>query len=396
MDPQVAERQRRHFKNKRATPLRKQLLSGILINKTLDDQYENDRDLSSGTSDANQLSSTFRAYVMRPPACNKSIQMKHVICFDEYTPKYRYATAQVGATTYLLAMSPGAMEGCPAWDDLWTNWKRTGKDIDHIRRLFTPEDFKALEILINLLHCQEPEPSDICLTTAKDLMIIGVKLELTELLFDWANQYLHTLQVQIEFGDDVGISHLCILGWPCLLQLSVEFKHRGMFALVCKQFIRRCKVTNITGSPWAYKGVLSWEGKELSLNARDLFARVALKLLNKRQEMINDILVFLNEVEMRLTCQDSQEDSRTASRMMVIYELAFREARVPLAQGRREYTEDSYTDGSVDDTIAWIREMAVDEDLEVSENLRTMLEQVAADADKMVTSRLEEMEFPFE
>jgi len=199
--------------------------------------------------------------------------MKQVICFAD-SPHLRYATVQVGATTYLLAMSPEAIElYCPAWDDPAAYWKQTSKNVDRVRRTFAQGDFKALEIILGLVHNKAPSPSDLVLTSTKDLMMISLKLMLTRMLIVWAAEYLSDLKVQIESGDAAGISSLAILGWPGVMQLSVEFRIRDFFAFACRHFVRHCKLTNLTGAPGNYHGVVSWEGRELSLNTPDLFTR---------------------------------------------------------------------------------------------------------------------------
>ena len=199
---------------------------------------------------------------MRPPSCN-NIQLKHVICFAN-SPNLLYATAQVETTTYLLAMSPMAIElGCRAWYDSTDYWKRTKKNVDHLRGSFTTGGFRALKILLDLVHGRKPNPHDVALTSARSLAMMSAKLVMTQKLSNWAHEFLTQLMIQVRNGDPAGISSLELLGWPYVLQLSVEFNLRDIYAFACRCFIRQCKLG--TWHSEDHKRVLSWGGKKVSL-----------------------------------------------------------------------------------------------------------------------------------
>ncbi|KAK8129758.1 hypothetical protein PG999_002138 [Apiospora kogelbergensis] len=376
MEAKVAERRRKHFRNKRATSLRKMLLNAVLRTKAEANKEWGGNNNGSYASDNYDLTPTLGAYLMRPPSCN-NIQLKHVICFAN-SQNLRYATAQVETTTYLLAMSPMAIElGCRAWYDSTDYWKRTKKNVDHLRGSFTTGGFRALKILLDLVHGRKPNPHDVALTSARSLAMMSAKLVMTQKLSNWAHEFLTQLMIQVRNGDPAGISSLELLGWPC--------------------FIRQCKLG--TWHSEDHKRVLSWGGKKISLetelHTEDLIAHMSLKLLERRQGIINEILLLLTEAKFRITFCNSIEESEAVTRKLISFRVAFCDSRIPTDLTRDGWT-DAYTDGSVDEMISWIRGTGDDNDPNAAECIRGILEQLAVDVDYMVTARLDEMKFSLE
>ena len=65
-------------------------------------------------------------------------------------------------------------------------------------------------------------------------------------------------------GFDEPSGRLCLFDFAKVFDPS--WRHRGqmedLFAFACRQFIRHCKLTNITRAPGNHNGVMSWKGKD--------------------------------------------------------------------------------------------------------------------------------------
>ncbi|KAK7948731.1 uncharacterized protein PG986_009617 [Apiospora aurea] len=392
MDPDVAERQRRHFKNKHAPLLRKTLLDDLLKAKVQSNKVGQGSGSSDDVADNHGLTPTFRAYVLRPAAC-RDIPMKHVLCFTD-SPKPCYSTVDIGANTYLLAMSRSDLRArCPAWNELLTRKKKKKKTdgVDHSHMRFKEEDLKALEIVLGLVHGIPPNLSDLPLGGVRSLTIVSTKLEVTTLVNVWARDYLSDLKTEIESGKTSNTPGVDVLGWSCALRLSAEFWHRDMFTLASRDFIRRAKLLKSEGNPWLF-GSVEWGGRTLELSQQGLFADTIMTNLSKREGIILKIWTFLHEKQVELSWWKTSEAHQMAARKLRKCPCAFHDAQVVAAQCRGGVTDFTYTNGSVDDIIAYIEDIGV-QTYDAADKTRDILGEVAKEVDRMVTARLDEMAF---
>lgn len=185
-----------------------------------------------------------------------------------------YATVEVGTSTYyLLALSPEVMEEkCPSWRHQLVKRKKNAAKADHLRRNHTERDFKALKLILGIAHDHTPDFSAMPLATMHDLTIVSIRLGALHMMEDWAQNFLSQLKMQFEDGKAADhCSRLSTVGWPCTLRLSVEFRHREMFTIASRLFIRKCRLVRAEKSHWTF-GSLSWEGRQFEMNTTDLFA----------------------------------------------------------------------------------------------------------------------------
>ncbi|KAK8094027.1 hypothetical protein PG997_000712 [Apiospora hydei] len=363
MDPGVAERQRRHFKNKHAPLLRKTLLDDLLKAKVQADK------VGQGSGSSNDV------------ADNHGL-----------TPKFR-ATVNIGANTYLLAMSRSDLRArCPTWNELLIKKKKKKTDgVDHSHMRFKEEDLKALEIVLGLVHGIPPDLSDLPLGGVRSLTIVSTKLEVTTLVNVWARDYLSDLKTEIESGKNANAPGVDMLGWPCALRLSAEFWHRDMFILASRDFIRRGKLLKSEGNPWLF-GSIEWGGRTLELSQQGLFADTIMANLSKREGIILKIWTFLHEEQVELSWWKTSEAHQMAARKLRKCPCAFHDAQVLSAQCRGGVTDFTYTNGSVDDIIAYIEDIGV-QTYDTADKTRDILGEVAKEVDGMVANRLDEMTF---
>ncbi|KAK8038725.1 hypothetical protein PG993_007136 [Apiospora rasikravindrae] len=390
MDPDVAERQRRHFQNKHAPHLRKVLLDDILKAKVQAGKAGEGSGSSNDVIDSHVLTPTFRAYVMRPAAC-RDIPMKRVLCFTD-SPSPCYGTVDIGTSTYLLAMSRALIkERCPAWNELLIKKKKKKKSdgIDHSLMRFKEQDAEALEIILKLVHYIVPDVSELPWESVRSLTIVSTKLEVASLVDTWFKDYLSGLKLAFECG----LSSVYILGWPLTLRLSAEFRHRDMFTLASRHFIRRGKLLKSEGNPWLF-GAIIWESRVFELNQQDLFADTIMNNLGKREGIIGRIWTFLHEKQAELSWWKTSEAHQMAARKLRKCQSAFHDAPMLAAHCRGGVTGFAYTNGSVDDIIAYIEDIGV-QGSDTADATRDILGKVAKEVDGMVTARLHEMEFLF-
>ncbi|KAK8134426.1 hypothetical protein PG984_006438 [Apiospora sp. TS-2023a] len=383
-DPAVAEKQRKHFKNKQAPPLRKALFEGILRSKIQLEEELEDVGFSSDEGDNCGLTPAIRAYVMRP-ASHSKITMKNVVCFagNSYCD---YATVEVGTSTYLLALSPEVMkEKCPSWPTQLVKRRKNAGKADHLRHKCTERDFKALKLILGIAHDQTPDLSTIPLANMHDLTIVAMKLGALRTIEKWAHNFLSQLKTQFEGGKAVDqYSSLSTVGWPCTLRLSVEFRHREMFAIASKHFIRKCRLVRAKESYWTF-AFLSWEDSQFEMNTTDLFA----------SKVITNIRFLLDNKKNSLGWLRTAKSCQMAAKRLGNHPYDFRKRAVVAALCRGELTQDFYTDASVDDIIAWIQDLDPKKS-DTAAEARMILEETASNVDKMVRSRMDEMKFRFE
>ncbi|KAK7920598.1 hypothetical protein PG985_008620 [Apiospora marii] len=396
-DPIIAEKQRKHFQNKTTPPLRRTLFDSILRAKV---QFEEElEDVGFNSGDAHDMTPAIRAYVMRP-ASHCRIPMKEVVCFADDS-SYDYATVEVGTKTYLLAYSSKVMkEKCPSWRHQLVKRKKNAAKADHLRHKFTERDFKAFKLILGVAHGHAPDLSAMPLAKMHDLTIVSIKLGALNMMEDWARNFLSQLKMQFEDGKAADHhASLSTVGWPCTLRLSVEFSHREMFTVASRHFVRKCRLVRAKTSYWTF-GSLSWEGTEFEMNTKDLFACIMLNHLKKREEVITAIRSLMDEKKESFGWKGTTKSFRMAANRLRNHPSEFRKRAVVAAMCRGELTGDLYTDASVDDIIAWIRDLTpkssgTSKSSDTVAEARMVLEQVATDVDTMVQRLVDEMVFPF-
>ncbi|KAK7978037.1 hypothetical protein PG996_004082 [Apiospora saccharicola] len=321
--------------------------------------------------------------------------MKNVVCFadDSYCD---YATLEVGTSTYLLALSPVVMkEKCPSWPTQLVKRRKNAEKADHLRHKCTERDFKALKVILGIAHDKTPDLSTIPLANMHDLKIVAMKLDALRTIEEWAHNFLSQLKTQFEGGKAVNhYSSLSTVGWPCTLRLSVEFRHREMFAIASKHFIHKCRLVRAEESYWTF-GFLSWEDSQFEMNTTDLFASILLNHLKKREEVITNIRFLLDNKKNSLGWLRTAKSCQMAAKRLSKHPYEFRKRAVVAAICRGELTPDFYTDASVDDIIAWIRDLDPKKS-DTATEARIILEETASNVDSMVRSRVDEMQFRFE
>lgn len=184
-----------------------------------------------------------------------------------------YATVEVRFSTYLLAFSQEVMEEkCPSWPGLLIKRKKNAPKANHLMLKFTERDFEAFKLILGVAHNKAPDFSAMPLAVMHDLTFVSTRLGMLRMVEEWAHNFLSQLITHFEGGQAADhYSSLSTVGWPCTLRLSVEFRHREMFTIASRHFIRKCRLVRAKEGHWTF-GFLSWEGKQFEMNTTDLFA----------------------------------------------------------------------------------------------------------------------------
>lgn len=117
--------------------------------------------------------------------------------------------------------------------------------------------------------------------------------------------------------------------------------------------------------------------------------------LKKREEVIAAMRSLMDDKKDSFGWKGTTKSFRMAAKRLSSHPFEFRKRAVVAALCLGELTHDLYTDASVDDIIAWIRDLNQNGS-DTVEEARTILEQVATEVDTMVRRLVDGMVFLFE